>query len=227
MRALKEKYVSACPGITGRLSTLEPYWAYPDSHNFARVNDFLPPAAASYDSSRRSVGGSKQRCTHGVVRSADVDNAGVDGHGHVPSDQRQLEHQPASSAPRPPIRECLVVEKMTKPWNGLRNESAQMASGPQTIEFCLRRSGWWCPAEHEALIAARVQRQTLHGHAGDFGFPLRTRAACDVRPHPRPSLGILTFHQSSILANFAYHSPLALQLSIISHRQVRALPVLF
>jgi arginine decarboxylase len=51
--AVKEKCVSDCRGLLARLSTLEPYWAYPGSPQFARFQRLF--AAGSYDKFAQEV----------------------------------------------------------------------------------------------------------------------------------------------------------------------------
>ena len=96
---VKEKYVSACQELLARLSTLEPYWAYPAHPNSPAFSDFLPPAAMT--SSRKAVLRINRALTTESYRSGDVDNAGADDLDMFPADPRQLEHQPATQTDRP------------------------------------------------------------------------------------------------------------------------------
>ena len=52
--AVKDKWVSACQELLTSLSTLEPYWAYPGSPQFARIQRLF--AAGSYDKFAEAVG---------------------------------------------------------------------------------------------------------------------------------------------------------------------------
>ena len=148
--ALKEKYVSACQELLARLSTLEPYWAYPGSPQFARVQRLF--AAGSYDKFAQEVGRINRALTTESYRSGDVDNAGADDLDMFPSDPRQLEHQPATQRDRPYF-EVLVVEKMTEDqeW-ALRNEVRKWRRPDDEFvyELVVVSSG------DEALIAARL-----------------------------------------------------------------------
>jgi arginine decarboxylase len=148
--ALKDKYVSACQELLARLSTLEPYWAYPGSPQFARVQRLF--AAGSYDKFTQEVVRINRALTTESYRSGDVDNAGADDLDMFPSDPRQLEHQPATQRDRPYF-EVLVVEKMTEDqeW-ALRNEVRKWRRPDDEFvyELVVVSSG------DEALIAARL-----------------------------------------------------------------------
>jgi arginine decarboxylase len=85
--ALKDKYVSACQELLARLSTLEPYWAYPGSPQFARIQRLF--AAGSYDKFTQEVVRINRALTTESYRSGDVDNAGADDLDMFPSDPRQ------------------------------------------------------------------------------------------------------------------------------------------
>ena len=148
--ALKEKYVSACQELLARLSTLEPYWAYPGSPQFARVQRLF--AAGSYDKFAQEVGRINRALTTESYRSGDVDNAGADDLDMFPSDPRQLEHQPSTQRDRPYF-EVLVVEKMTEDQErALRNEVRKWRRPDDEFvyELVVVASG------DEALIAARL-----------------------------------------------------------------------
>jgi arginine decarboxylase len=148
--ALKEKYVGACQELLGRLSTLEPYWAYPGSPQFALVQRLF--AAGSYDKFAQAVVRINRALTTESYRSGDVDNAGADDLDMFPSDPRQLEHQPARQGERPYF-EVLVVEKMTEAQEAaLRNEVRKWRRPDDEFvyELVVVSSG------DEALIAARL-----------------------------------------------------------------------
>ena len=148
--ALKEKYVSTCQELLARLSTLEPYWAYPGSPQFARVQRLF--AAGSYDKFAQAVVRINRALTTESYRSGDVDNAGADELDMFPSDPRQLEHQPPTQRDRPYF-EVLVVEKMTEAQErALRNEVRKWRRPDDEFvyELVVVSSG------DEALIAARL-----------------------------------------------------------------------
>jgi arginine decarboxylase len=147
---LKEKYVSACQELLARLSTLEPYWAYPGSPQFALVQRLF--AAGSYDKFAQAVVRINRALTTESYRSGDVDNAGADDLDMFPSDPRQLEHQQATQGERPYF-EVLVVEKMTEAQEAaLRNEVRKWRRPDDEFvyELVVVSSG------DEALIAARL-----------------------------------------------------------------------
>jgi len=148
--ALKEKFAKACQELLARLSTLEPYWAYPGSPQFALVQRLF--AAGSYDKFAQAVGRINRALTTESYRSGDVDNAGADDLDMFPTDPRQLEHQPAAQADRPYF-EVLVVEKMTEAQErALRNEVRKWRRPDDEFvyELVVVASG------DEALIAARL-----------------------------------------------------------------------
>ncbi|MGA7051040.1 MAG: ornithine decarboxylase [Mycobacterium sp.] len=148
--ALKEKCVSACQEQLARLSTLEPYWAYPGSPQFARVQRLF--AAGSYDKFGQAVARINRALSTESYRSGDVDNAGADDLDMFPADPRQLEHQPASQRDRPYF-EVLVVERMTEDQErALRNEVRKWRRPDDEFvyELVVVASG------DEGLIAARL-----------------------------------------------------------------------
>ncbi|WP_231117930.1 aminotransferase class I/II-fold pyridoxal phosphate-dependent enzyme [Mycobacterium colombiense] len=148
---LKDKWASACQELLARLSTLEPYWAYPGAPQFARIQRLF--AAGSYDKFAQAVGQINRALTTESYRSGDVDNAGADELDMFPSDPRQLlEHQPATQRDRPYF-EVLVVEKMTEEQERvLRNEVRKWRRPDDEFvyELVVVSSG------DEALIAARL-----------------------------------------------------------------------
>ncbi len=148
---LKEKWANSCQELLARLSTLEPYWAYPGSPQFARLQRLF--AAGSYDKFTQTVGQVNRALTTESYRSGDVDNAGADDLDMFPSDPRQLlEHQPAAQRDRPYF-EVLVVEKMTEDQErALRSEVRKWRRPDDEFvyELVVVSSG------DEALIAARL-----------------------------------------------------------------------
>ena len=148
--AVKEKCVSDCQELLARLSTLEPYWAYPGSPQFARVQRLF--AAGSYDKFTQEVVRINRALNTESYRSGDVDNAGADDLDVFPADPRQLEQQPAAQRDRPYF-EVLVVEKMTEAQEAaLRNEVRKWRRPDDEFvyELVVVASG------DEALIAARL-----------------------------------------------------------------------
>ncbi|HEX4393737.1 MAG TPA: ornithine decarboxylase, partial [Mycobacterium sp.] len=117
---LKEKCVASCQELLARLSTLEPYWAYPGSPQFARVQRLF--TGGSYDKFSQAVARINRALTQESYRTGDVENAGADELDMFPSDPRQLEGQTEAERERPYF-EVLVVEKMTDAQErALRNE---------------------------------------------------------------------------------------------------------
>jgi arginine decarboxylase len=149
--ALKTKCINTCQELLTRLSTLEPYWAYPGSPQFARVQRLF--AAGSYDKFAQALVQINRALTTESYRSGDVENAGADDLDMFPSDPRQLvEHQPATQRDRPYF-EVLVVEKMTEDQErALRNEVRKWRRPDDEFvyELVVVSSG------DEALIAARL-----------------------------------------------------------------------
>jgi arginine decarboxylase len=147
---VKDNCVNACQDQLTRLSTLEPYWAYPGSPQFARIQRLF--AAGNYDKFAQEVGRVNRALSTESYRSGDVDNAGVDELDMFPADPRQLEHQPATQTDRPYF-EVLVVEKMTEAQErALRNEVRKWRRPDDEFvyELVVVASG------DEALIAARL-----------------------------------------------------------------------
>jgi arginine decarboxylase len=149
--ALKAKCINTCQELLTRLSALEPYWAYPGSPQFARVQRLF--AAGSYDKFAQALVQINRALTTESYRSGDVENAGSDDLDMFPSDPRQLaEHQPATQRDRPYF-EVLVVEKMTEDQErALRNEVRKWRRPDDEFvyELVVVSSG------DEALIAARL-----------------------------------------------------------------------
>jgi arginine decarboxylase len=148
--ALKENCANTCQELLTRLSTLEPYWAYPGSPQFARVQRVF--AAGSYDKFAQAVGRINQALTTESYRSGDVDNAGADELDMFQSDPRQLEDLPATQRDRPYF-EVLVVGKMSEDQErALRNEVRKWRRPDDEFiyELVVVASG------DEALIAARL-----------------------------------------------------------------------
>jgi arginine decarboxylase len=149
--ALKEKCIANCQELLTRLGSLEPYWAYPGSPQFARIQRLF--AAGSYDKFCQAVAQVNRALTTESYRSGDVDNAGADELDMFPADPRQLlEHQPAAQRDRPYF-EVLVVEKMTEDQErALRNEVRKWRRPDDEFvyELVVVASG------DEALIAARL-----------------------------------------------------------------------
>lgn len=148
--ASKEKWAGACAELLARLSTLEPYWAYPGSPQFARLQRLF--VAGSYDKFAQAVARINRALTTESYRSGDVENAGADDLDMFPADPRQLEQASATQRDRPYF-EVLVVEKMTEDQErALRNEVRKWRRPDDEFvyELVVVASG------DEALIAARL-----------------------------------------------------------------------
>ena len=132
------------------MSTLEPYWAFPGSPQFARIQRLF--AAGNHDKFAQDVARINRALSTESYRSGDVDNAGADELDMFPADPRQLEHQPATQTDRPYF-EVLVVEKMTEAQErALRSEVRKWRRPDDEFvyELVVVASG------DEALIAARL-----------------------------------------------------------------------
>ena len=148
--ALKEKCIRSCQDLLARLSTLEPYWAYPGSPQFGYIQRLF--ASGSYDKFAQAVGRITRALTTESYRSGDVDSAGADDLDMFPSDPRQLEDQSGAQRDRPYF-EVLVVEKMTEDQErALRSEVRKWRRPDDEFvyELVVVSSG------DEALIAARL-----------------------------------------------------------------------
>jgi arginine decarboxylase len=147
---LKENCEKTCQDLLTRLSSLEPYWAYPGSPQFARLQRLF--AGGSYDKFAQAVARINRALTTESYRLGDVENAGADELDMFPADPRLLEHQPAAERDRPYF-EVLVVEKMTEAQErALRNEVRKWRRPDDEFvyELVVVASG------DEALIAARL-----------------------------------------------------------------------
>src|SRR6201996_2122755 len=148
--ALKDKCVASCQELLNQLSSLEPYWAYPGTPQFARVQRLF--AGGSYDKFCQLVARINRALTQESYRTGDVENAGADELDMFPSDPRQLEGQTEAERDRPYF-EVLVVEKMTEARErALRNEVRKWRRPDDEFvyELVVVASG------DEALIAARL-----------------------------------------------------------------------
>lgn len=108
---LREEYVAICRELLTTLTPLEPYWAYPGSPQFARVQRLF--SAGSYDKFAHAVTRINRALTTESFRTGDVEHAGLDEHDMFGTDPRQLEHQPVAQRDKPYF-EVLVVESMTE-----------------------------------------------------------------------------------------------------------------
>jgi arginine decarboxylase len=148
--ALKEKYVTICKDLLTELTPLEPYWAFPGSPQFARVQRLF--AAGSYDKFASAVTRINRALTTESYRSGDLDHAGLDDHDLFPADPRQLENQPLTHRDQPYF-EVLVVEKMTEAQERQLRKEVRSWRRPDdefVYELVVVSSG------DEALIAARL-----------------------------------------------------------------------
>jgi arginine decarboxylase len=148
--ALKEEYVGICRDLLAKLTPLEPYWAYPGSPQFSRVQRLF--SAGSYDKFSHAVSRINRALTTESYRSGDVDRAGLDETEMFATDPRGLEN-PTSGKRDRPYFEVLVVEAMTEAQErALRNEvrSWRRPDDEFVYELVVVASG------DEALIAARL-----------------------------------------------------------------------
>ncbi|MBV8928082.1 MAG: ornithine decarboxylase, partial [Mycobacteriaceae bacterium] len=148
--ALTDKYVGICRDLLTEFTPLEPYWAYPGSPQFARVQRLF--AAGHYDKFAAAVARINRALTTESYRTGDVDHAGLEDHEMFPTDPRQLENQPTTQRDQPYF-EVLVVEKMTETQErALRKEvrSWRRPDDEFVYELVVVSSG------DEALIAARL-----------------------------------------------------------------------
>lgn len=148
--AVQEECVNICRELLGRLSTLEPYWAYPGSPQFGRIQRLL--AAGSYDKFVQEVVRINRALSTESYRTGDVDEAGTDELKIFPSDPRRIEQQYAAQGERPYF-EVLVVEKMTEAQEALLRSEVRKWRRPDdefVYELVVVGSG------DEAIIAARL-----------------------------------------------------------------------
>ena len=148
--ALKERYIDICQDLLIRLAPLEPYWAFPGSGQFARIQRLF--AAGSYDRFARAVNRINNALTTESYRAGDVDQAGLDDQDGFPVDPRQLEYQDVTQHDRLYF-EVLVVESMTEAQErALRKEmrSLRRPDDEFVYELVVVSSG------DEALIAAQL-----------------------------------------------------------------------
>ncbi len=108
---LKDEYVTICRDLLATLTPLEPYWAYPGTPQFARVQRMF--SAGSYDKFAHAVARINRALTTESYRTGDVEHAGLDENDMFPSDPRELANQPVTQREQPYF-EVLVVESMTE-----------------------------------------------------------------------------------------------------------------
>jgi arginine decarboxylase len=108
---LKDKYVGICRELLATLTPLEPYWAYPGSLQFAKVQRLF--GAGAYEKFAKAVARINRALTTESYRTGDVDHAGMDDTDMFPTDPRTLEQQPVTRREQLYF-EVLIVEKMTE-----------------------------------------------------------------------------------------------------------------
>ncbi|MDT5365639.1 MAG: hypothetical protein QOC62_70 [Mycobacterium sp.] len=148
--ALKDKYVGICRDLLQQLTPLEPYWAYPGTPQFARLQRLF--IAGSYDKFATAVARTNRALITESYRTGDVEGAGADELDMFPADPRQLENEPAAQRERPYF-EVLVVEKMTDAQERALRKEVRAWRRPDdefVYELVVVSSG------DEALIAARL-----------------------------------------------------------------------
>jgi arginine decarboxylase len=147
---LKEQYVGICRELLATLTPLEPYWAFPGSPQFAKVQRLF--TAGDYDKFATAVTRINRALTTESYRSGDITHAGADETDMFPADPRTLENQPVNHKEQLYF-EVLVVEKMTEAQErALRKEvrSWRRPDDEFVYELVIVSSG------DEALIAARL-----------------------------------------------------------------------
>jgi arginine decarboxylase len=147
---LKEKYIGICTGLLAQLAPLEPYWAFPGSPWFAKLQRLF--TAGSYDKFGEAVTRINRALTTGSYRSGDVERAGRDANDLFPADPRRLE-EPSGSPAEKPYFEVLVVEALSEAQEeALRREVRNWRRPDDEFiyELVVVASG------DEALIAARL-----------------------------------------------------------------------
>ncbi|MCV7255489.1 MULTISPECIES: aminotransferase class I/II-fold pyridoxal phosphate-dependent enzyme [Mycobacteriaceae] len=148
---LKDEYVAICHDLLINLAPLEPYWAFPGSPQFAKIQRLFN--AGAYDKFAHTVARINRALTTESYRTGDVDTAGADDTADLfPADPRTLESQPANRREQLYF-EVLVVEKMTEAQErALRKEvrSWRRPDDEFVYELVVVGSG------DEALIAARL-----------------------------------------------------------------------
>jgi arginine decarboxylase len=147
---LKDEYIAICQNLLATLTPLEPYWAYPGSPQFARVQRLF--TAGSYDKFARAVTRIKRALTTESYRTGDVEHAGLDEQDMFGTDPRQLEHQSAAQRDQPYF-EVLVVESMTEAQERALRKEVRSWRRPDD-EFVYELVV--VPSGDEALIAARL-----------------------------------------------------------------------
>jgi arginine decarboxylase len=148
---LKDEYVAICHDLLTKLTPLEPYWAFPGSPQFAKVQRLFN--AGTYDKFAHAVTRINRALTTESYRTGEVDTAGLDDTSDMfPADPRTLESQPVNKREQLYF-EVLVVEKMTEAQErALRKEvrSWRRPDDEFVYELVVVGSG------DEALIAARL-----------------------------------------------------------------------
>lgn len=148
---LKDEYVAICHDLLTKLTPLEPYWAFPGSPQFAKVQRLFN--AGAYDKFAHAVTRINRALTTESYRTGEVDTAGLDDTADMfPADPRTLESQPVNKREQLYF-EVLVVEKMTEAQErALRKEvrSWRRPDDEFVYELVVVGSG------DEALIAARL-----------------------------------------------------------------------
>ncbi|WP_319454564.1 MULTISPECIES: ornithine decarboxylase [unclassified Mycobacterium] len=189
---LKDQYTDICRELLATLTPLEPYWAYPGSPQFAKVQRLFN--AGNYDKFAHAVTRINRALTTESYRSGDVENAGLDDTDMFPADPRTLEQQPATRKEQLYF-EVLVVEKMTEAQErALRKEvrSWRRPDDEFVYELVVVSSG------DEALIAARlnvnlqavvIRRRFSHQSSRDLTSLAEfvdTRVSEDLDDHKSP-----------------------------------------
>jgi len=189
---LKEQYIGICRDLLASLTPLEPYWAFPGSSQFAKVQRLFN--AGSYDKFSKAAARINRALTTESYRTGDVDTAGLDDTDMFPTDPRTLEQQPVTRKEQLYF-EVLVVEKMTEAQEqALRKEvrSWRRPDDEFVYELVVVASG------DEALIAARlnvnlqavvIRRRFSHRSERDLSALAQfvdTKVSADLDDHKSP-----------------------------------------
>lgn len=189
---LKDQYIGICRELLATLTPLEPYWAYPGSPQFAKVQRLF--SAGSYDKFSKAVARINRALTTESYRTGDIDTAGMDDTDMFPTDPRTLEQQPVTKKEQLYF-EVLVVEKMTEAQEqALRKEvrSWRRPDDEFVYELVVVASG------DEALIAARlnvnlqavvIRRRFSHQSERDLSALAQfvdTKVSADLEDHKSP-----------------------------------------
>ena len=130
---LKEQYAAICHELLATLTPLEPYWAYPGSPQFAKVQRLF--TAGNYDKFAHAVTRINRALTTESYRTGDVDTAGLDDTDMFPADPRTLEQQPVNTARTALLRGAGRREDDRSPGTGAAQGGAQLAQARRRVRL--------------------------------------------------------------------------------------------